>query len=172
MHTALAAGRAETKKTDSVSSGKRRTKNLWPTLSLMAILILLPVLALPLAPLLLQMGSSKSTDIDSQRLCDSALLFKTALLEGDIPSAMLFVAQEDKPRLEQWSAPQRAALAASFGRSFEGRVTEVEVTQRHAESAVVRVRFKVQGREQQTFQNWERVHSGWVVRLNATVGDD
>lgn len=140
-------------------------------LAWIAICLILPILALSLSPLLLRIGPADS-DLESQQLSESARSFQTALLQADMPSALPFVVNDQGPKLEQWWTPQRASLAASFGRGFQGRVTEVEIISMQRESAVVRVRFKIRDREQQTFQNWKRVDARWQIAIDTTAADE
>ncbi|MEX2142512.1 MAG: hypothetical protein WD894_24880 [Pirellulales bacterium] len=127
-------------------------------------LFLAAVLA-ALPPLLIFRDPQASPAVETEALVGAAESFQSAWLAGDLELAETFVIESHRGRLKHWAAPRRAALVASFGERFEAKVTSVEVLQRQSDKAVIRVRFSVRGREQQTFQNWNLVGSNWAVSL-------
>ena len=54
---------------------------------------------------------------------------------------------------------------SNTGVTFRGRVTDVEVVEKAASNAAVRVAFEVGGHEQQVFQDWNLVDGNWRLRL-------
>ena len=138
---------------------RRRVGNLglvWA--GLVSVLVAAGVLAI--------LSSSKQRAPDEQRVLRSAAeQFQSAWLDQDLDTAASFVLGSDRDRFPQWSAPRRAALVAGFGAEFRGRVTTVEIVNKDANDAVVRVAFEIRGRKQQAFQDWKLVDGSWRLSL-------
>ncbi|MEX2173059.1 MAG: hypothetical protein WD872_01770 [Pirellulaceae bacterium] len=149
---------AAEKKLASVKSKKpRRT----PSDSYLAIGGFIAVILL-VGPLLLAFRNPQAhLDVGTEALAKAGEAFQMAWLAGDLQAAEKFVSPEDQTRLKHWAVPRRAALVAGFGERFVARITAVEVIQQTPDKAVIRVRFVIQGREQQTYQNWRLTGTSW-----------